>query len=96
MQKIKEEDQRLVILMTLAEDSDYSENEYVLSSALDYWRHQISRDKLRNHLTWLKEQGLIEVDEVKGVMMAKLTKRGKDVFEGRSVVPGVKRPEPEL
>lgn len=89
-------DRRLVVLRMLAQDSDYSHNEYILREALKAYGHKVSTDLLRSELTWLAEQGLLVVTDAAGVMVAKLTTRGRDVAEGCVVVPGVKRPEPEV
>jgi len=88
-------DRRLVILRALEEDPGYDLNEYVLQSVLEALGHTVSRDRLRADLAWLEEQGLVTVDEVAGVKVAKLTGRGSDVAAGRAVVPGVKRPRPK-
>lgn len=88
-------DMRLVVLRVLAEDGDYSHNEFVLNDALVLFGHRVSRDKLRTELSWLKEQGLIEIEDISGVMVAKLTTRGVDVACGAATCPGVKRPRPE-
>jgi DNA-binding GntR family transcriptional regulator len=93
--ELMDADQRLVILRMLAEDGDYSHNEFVLQDALALMGHHISRDKLRTHLAWLEEQGLVRIEDVSGVKVAKLTARGADTAAGRAVVPGVKRPGPE-
>jgi len=88
-------DMRLVILRTLAEDADYSHNEYVLSEVLAMFGHRVSGDRLRTELFWLKEQGLVQMEDVSGVTVAKLTARGADVACGAAACPGVKRPKPE-
>lgn len=87
-------DRRLVILALLAEDADYSHNEYVLSEGLRAFGHQTSQDKLRTELSWLAEQGLVTINASSSVQVVNLTRRGKDVATGAVVVPGVKRPEP--
>lgn len=92
--RLVQEDMRLVILMVLAQDADYSHNEYVLRSALRSMGHGISQDKLRSELAWLAEQGLVATSDTAGVVIARLTARGRDVAEGTSTTPGVKRPEP--
>jgi hypothetical protein len=94
--RLIQEDMRLVILMVLAQDADYSHNEYVLRSALRSMGHGISQDKLRSELAWLAEQGLVATSDTAGVVIAKLTARGRDVTEGVSTTPGVKRPEPGI
>ncbi len=94
--KLVQEDMRLVVLRVLNEDASYSHNEHVLRSVLRSLGHTVSLDKLRTELTWLNEQGLISAVDTAGVMVAKLTARGLDVASGAVVIPGVKRPEPEL
>jgi Fe2+ or Zn2+ uptake regulation protein len=88
---------RLVVLQMLQQDADYSVNENILRSALEPFGHRIGLDKLRTELGWLEEQGLMEVERVASgkLWVAKLTNRGLDVAEGRSVAPGVERPRPE-
>jgi Fe2+ or Zn2+ uptake regulation protein len=92
--KIIDEDQRLVILRALAQDTDYSLNEYVLVMVLKTFGHGVSQDKIRTHLAWLAEQNLLHVDNSAGVHVAKLTNRGLSVAQGDITVPGVKRPLP--
>lgn len=88
------EHQRLVVLQVLEEDADYAKNETVLQAALSALGHGISGDRLRTELAWLSEQGLVAVEAVAGMQVAKLTRRGEDVALGRSRVPGVARPRP--
>lgn len=87
-------DLRLVALQSLAQDTDYAHNEHVLKAMLAQLGHAVSRDKLRTELGWLQEQGLIDLQDVAGTTVAKLTGRGKDVADGAVIVPGIKRPEP--
>ncbi len=94
--QLVQEDMRLVVLRVLAEDADYSHNEHVLRQALRAVGHGISQDKLHTELAWLDEQGLVAVKDTVGVKVAKLTSRGLDVANGDTIVPGVKRPVPEL
>jgi hypothetical protein len=94
-EKITQQDRRLVLLKLLTQDADYACNEYILREAIKPFGHKLSSDLLRSELNWLGEQGLLVVSDVSGVVVAKLTQRGKDVADGCVVVPGVKRPEPE-
>ena len=89
-----DEDRRLVILRTLEEDPGYSLNESVIQSCLDALGHKVGRDRVRTDLAWLRDQGLIDLQEVVSVMVATLTGRGADVAAGKTTVPGVKRPRP--
>ena len=87
-------DRRLVILRILEEDKGYSLNESVIQSVISALGHNVSRDRVRTDLQWLKEQGLVTVAEVVSVLVATLTARGADAATGRAIVPGVKRPRP--
>lgn len=88
-------DQRLLILRSLREMAGYSANESILDSCLETYGHNISRDAVRTHMRWLEEQGLVNVENVGGCLVAKLTGRGDDVATGQAVVDGVKKPRPE-
>ncbi|WOI47732.1 ArsR family transcriptional regulator [Acidovorax sp. BLS4] len=86
------EDRRLVILRVLLESAAYTANEYLLHSMVERLGHVVSTDRIHTDLAWLKEQGLIAVDDVAGVRIGKLLARGEDAARGRTEVPGVKRP----
>lgn len=88
------QDQRLVILRALRSDLGYSHNESIIHSILERFGHKVSRDKVKSHLAWLQEQGLVTLEEVCGYYVATITQRGVDVADGAAVVPGVKRPGP--
>lgn len=93
MREILNQDQRLVLLRSLS-DCGGDANESVLQTCLDTYGHRLSRDAVRSHLAWLDEQGLCSTKDVAGCLVATVTGRGLDVAEGRSTVPGVKRPRP--
>ncbi len=63
MKKILTEDQRLVILRSLS-DAGYDANESILDDCLALYGHNISRDLVRNHLNWLEEQGLVQIERL--------------------------------
>ncbi len=88
------EDQRLVILRVLVQANNDA-NESIIQDCLAVYGHKISRDAVRTHLSWLNEQGLLKINDVGGLFVAHITRRGYDVAEGLSVVPGVKKPRPE-
>ena len=96
MRDIFTQDQRLVILRSLA-DAGYDANESILDDCLTLYGHKISCDLVRNHLNWLEEQGLVKIERLSGgFMVAKITQRGLDVANGEAVVDGVKRPRPKI
>ena len=91
IQGILDAQQRLVILRSLL-DIGGAANESILNDCLDAYGHRVSRDQVRTHITWLAEQGLVTINMVGSCMVASLTGRGQDVAEGRTTVPGVKKP----
>ena len=96
MREIIIKDQRLVILRSLV-DAWYDANESILDDCLSLYGHNISRDLVRNHLNWLEEQGLVQIERLQnGFMIAKITQRGLDVANGEAVVEGVKKPLPKV
>ncbi|WP_424765422.1 hypothetical protein [Necropsobacter rosorum] len=96
MRDIFIKDQRLVILRSLV-DASYDANESILDDCLAMYGHHISRDLVRNHLSWLEEQGLVSIERLSnGFMIATITQRGLDVVNGEAVVEGVKRPLPKI
>lgn len=88
-------DRRRAILATLKGSVGYAANEYIVEAVLTDLGHEISNDKLQTELAWLAEQGLVELQSVGGVTIAKLTQRGLDVARGRARVPGVDLPKPD-
>jgi len=87
-------DIRLCILQALAEDADYAQNEHVLDAVLTSLGHSLPAAQLGAQVAWLEEQGLVATDEVAGVLIVRVTRRGVDVAAGRARVPGVRRPGP--
>lgn len=88
------ENRRLCMLKTLEELPDYRANESLLHQMVEEFAFSATRDQIRGDLAWLGEQCLVDLSDIAGVMIAKITGRGLDVATGRASVPGVKRPEP--
>lgn len=89
--QLETEDQRRHILEVLEQDAGYSHNESVIRRALSSVGHTVSNDKLLTELAWLQEQGLVELDEVMGLTIAKLTQRGADIARGAAHAHGIAR-----
>lgn len=85
-------DRRLVLLRVLLQSPAYTGNEYMLQSMAEQLGHVVSADTVRTDLAWLAEQGLLALETVQGVQIARLLGRGEDVARGRVEVPGVKKP----
>ncbi len=86
-------DRRLLILQALRQAHRYTAAARLLRSFLDSLGRPVSGDLLAHELAWLAEMGLIAL-EGGAEAVATLLPRGLDVAEGRTVVPGVRRPEP--
>lgn len=85
-------DRRLVLLRVLLHSPAYTGNEYMLQQMAEQLGHVVSADQIRTDLAWLAEQGLLTLETVQGVQIARLAGRGEDVARGRVEVPGVKKP----
>ena len=85
------EDRRLVILRSLM-DCNNEANESILNDCLDAYGHNVSRDVVRTQINWLQEQGPVTVEDLHDCVTVTITGRGQDVAEGRTRVPGVKKP----
>ncbi len=95
MKDVFAEQQRIIILQLMYQDSDYSLNDQILQKALDLFGHAISIDRIDAHLRFLEDCDLVEVDDLgHGMLVAKLSRKGMDVAQGRSRVDGIDRPIP--
>lgn len=88
---------RLAILRVLEEAPEYRANSSMLTDALSLGLGlPATRDQVRTHICWLREQGLLSVlDPDAKLLVATATERGIDVALGRAAVPGVRRPAPK-
>lgn len=85
------EHQRRVILEILNTDPNHSHNDAVLKGSLRMIGHTVSTDHLVYQLEWLEKQGLVVLDNVKELIVVKLTQNGQDVavgaLNGRGIAP---------
>jgi glutaminase len=95
--QIMEQEARLIMLRTLAEQPDQRLNSSLLQSELaERWGINRSRDWVHTQLGFLAhEVGAVTLVDAGTVRIASLTARGLDHVERRVVLPGVKRPSPE-
>jgi hypothetical protein len=85
---------RLTVLQFLDADPGYDIHEYRLSDLLASYGQGVSADVLRAQITWLQEQGLVELTAVAGAYLVRARQRGIDVARGLARVPGIARPRP--
>ena len=89
---------RLSILRLLDGMGEYTANDSVLHQGVNSMGLSCSRDTMRNHLSWLAEQGLIRIKKAgtnQNIIVATITERGSEIGAGVSTVPGVQRPSPK-
>lgn len=93
LDKIKREDRRCAILRILAADTQESASVSMIDRALDALGPALraDRDQVEADVHWLKDQGLVTLEEVGGFSVATLTQAGHDVALGDRLVPGVSR-----
>lgn len=90
----QEQDRRLVLLRALAAAAQYRANAHLLRRYCDAVGHVVGADRLEADLAWLFDSGLVTLGREGDVTVAALTARGMDAASGRTVVPGVARPQP--
>lgn len=88
------EQRRYRLLRFLSDSAGYHANEVLLKSVLNDLGIPTSRDRLRTDLNWLEDQGMVELRDVGGMVIAEITPAGADVATGVVTLPGIKRPEP--
>jgi hypothetical protein len=93
-QQLLREQQRLAILQVLSEAKGYDLNSGIIQTSLNAVALNASRDQVHTEMSWLADQGLIEVEIVGTVYVGRLSVRGIDVAKGLAQVPGVALPEP--
>lgn len=86
---------RLTILRALAEMPSQGSNESTLTAFVCLFHPGTTRDQVRTEMQWLGEQGLLRVETIEDLMIARITKRGCDIASGAGMQPGVARPSPE-
>lgn len=86
------EDLRLCVLRVLDQTRGDSCNSSILISAVGTFGFRVPRDKMHTELAWLDEQGAVKTRKVESVVVATLTRRGKEHVDRATVIPGIKEP----
>jgi hypothetical protein len=92
------EERRLVLLRCLSDRLGFRANTSNLHTMLQALGVMASRDDVVTDLAWLRDQGLVrleQIEEVPDLHIAAITKRGHDVALGHAAVPGVMNPGPK-
>jgi hypothetical protein len=85
---------RLVVLRILSEAPASTANDSLLTDVIGNFGITATRAQMRTELAWLSEQGLVETEELAGLIVVSITERGGEVAGGLARVPGVKKPSP--
>lgn len=88
-------DARLCMLKELSVQVDGRLNEVGLMRVLDTFGIRRNRDWVRTQLRQLDQLGAVRITEAGTVMVAALTKLGRDHVDRRAVIEGVTRPSDE-
>lgn len=84
------ENMRRVVLDLLEQAAGYNLSANMIRVGLAEFGHHPSTDQIETEMNWLAEQGYLSVEKRgENILVAKLTRRGADVVEGRAAVPGV-------
>lgn len=92
--EFQEHDRRLVLLSALSAAAQYRANALLLRRYCEAVGHVVGIERVQADLAWLFDSGLVTLGGEGGTLVATLTERGLDVASGRTVVPGVARPQP--
>ena len=87
-------DARLIILRSLAAETNGTLNSTLLTKHLELFGHLRSREWVHTQLNKLVELGAIQIVAAGSVIVATITRTGLDHVERRSLIEGVARPSP--
>lgn len=89
------EDARLVIIRELVQQDSGSLNETLLTHVLDSFGHKHNREWVQERMNELHEFGAV-VTSGEAVLIATITRAGRDHVERRTVIKGIAKPSPEV
>ena len=73
---------RLAILRFLEDAPQHTSNASMLAELLPGVGVVYTRDQIVTELTWLKDQGFVELDDLGSVLVAEATERGVEIANG--------------
>lgn len=85
-------DARLFVLRELARQTDGRLNELSIARVLDSSGIKRSRDWIATQLRKLDELGAAELIDASGLLIAAITRAGRDHLDQRSIIAGITRP----
>jgi len=94
-QETLDKDRRRVLITLLGSSNDYSANAGLLQTACAGFGHAVSADRISTDLAWLQEQGPVDLTDIGGMTLARLTGRGVDCANGAVHLDGIARKRPD-
>jgi hypothetical protein len=86
---------RLAILRFLKDCDGYAANGSILRDVLNGVGVSSTADQVTTELAWLREQGMISLDDLGSLMLATATTRGVEIAQGLASHPDIQRPSPK-
>ncbi|MFN3938719.1 MAG: hypothetical protein ACK4KW_14215 [Gemmobacter sp.] len=87
---------RLAILRHLRECAGYTANGSILYDVLNGVGVTSTHDQLTTELVWLRDQGMVEIEDLGFALLATATTRGIEIAAGLASHPDVQRPRPRI
>ena len=85
---------RIAILRMLEDAPRYTSNVSMMTDLLQRFGIGYTRDQVTGEIHWLREQGLVTIEDHAGFLVVTATVRGVEVAQGVIAYPGVQRPRP--
>lgn len=85
---------RLAILRFLKDCDGYTANGSIIRDVVNAVGVTSSSDQITTELFWLKEQGLIALEDLGSLLLATATARGVEIAQGIATHPAIQRPSP--
>lgn len=86
---------RIAILRFLEGAPRYTSNASMLATMLPQVGIAYTRDQVTTELYWLEEQGMVDLENQGGFIVAIATVRGAEIAQGIARHPEIQRPRPE-
>ncbi|GAB5433150.1 MAG: hypothetical protein EpisKO_25200 [Epibacterium sp.] len=85
---------RIAILRFLEDAPRYTSNVSMLATQLPRVGIAFTRDQVTTEAHWLKEQGLVDLEDHAGFVVIAATTRGVEIAQGIARHPEIQRPRP--
>lgn len=85
---------RIAILRMLEDAPKYTSNVSLMTGLLHRVGIPYTRDQVEGEVRWLRDQGMLTVEDHAGFIVATATVRGVEVAQGVATYPGIRRPRP--